>query len=49
MKKRVSSIDIGTNTALLLIADLEPERGAIVPVFHKQTILRLGKDRKSVV
>ncbi len=44
MKKRVSCIDIGTNTALLLIADLEPESGSIVPVFHKQTILRLGKN-----
>ena len=44
MKKRVSCIDIGTNTALLLIADLEPESGAVQPVFHKQTILRLGKN-----
>ena len=44
MKKRVSCIDIGTNTALLLIADLKPESGAILPVFHKQTILRLGKN-----
>ena len=44
MKKRISCIDIGTNTALLLIADLEPESGAILPVFHKQTILRLGKN-----
>jgi len=44
MKKRVSCIDIGTNTGLLLIADLEPESGAIMPVFHKQAILRLGKN-----
>ncbi|MEI8032444.1 MAG: Ppx/GppA phosphatase family protein [Chlorobiaceae bacterium] len=44
MKKRVSCIDIGTNTALLLIADLEPEEGGILPIFHKQTILRLGKN-----
>ncbi len=44
MKKRVSCIDIGTNTALLLIADLEPESGTILPVFHKQAILRLGKN-----
>jgi exopolyphosphatase / guanosine-5'-triphosphate,3'-diphosphate pyrophosphatase len=42
--KRVSCIDIGTNTALLLITDLEPESGTILPVFHKQTILRLGKN-----
>ncbi len=44
MKQRVSCIDIGTNTALLLIADLEPERGWILPLFHKQAILRLGKN-----
>ena len=41
--KRVSCIDIGTNTALLLIADLEPESGAIIPVLHRQTIVRLGE------
>ncbi|MBN1278524.1 MAG: Ppx/GppA family phosphatase [Chlorobiaceae bacterium] len=40
---RVSCIDIGTNTALLLIADLEPASGAILPVFHRQTIVRLGE------
>lgn len=44
MKKRVSCIDIGTNTALLLIADLDAGSGAIGPVFHKQAILRLGKN-----
>ena len=42
--KRVSCIDIGTNTALLLIADLETESGTINPVYHKQTIVRLGKN-----
>ncbi|NTW68705.1 MAG: Ppx/GppA family phosphatase [Chlorobiaceae bacterium] len=42
--KRVSCIDIGTNTALLLIADLEPEGGIIIPVCHRQTIVRLGKN-----
>ncbi|MEI6756248.1 MAG: Ppx/GppA family phosphatase [Chlorobium sp.] len=42
--ERVSCIDIGTNTALLLIADLEPFSGAILPLFHKQTIVRLGKN-----
>jgi len=41
--KRVSCIDIGTNTALLLTADLEPESGAIIPVLHRQTIVRLGE------
>ena len=44
MKKRVSCIDIGTNTALLLIADLDTSRGSITPVYHKQTIVRLGKN-----
>jgi len=42
--KRVSSLDIGTNTALLLIADLEPKSGKIKPVYHQQTIVRLGKN-----
>ncbi len=42
--QRVSCIDIGTNTALLLIADLDPEKGTISPVYHKQTIIRLGKN-----
>ncbi|NTV07154.1 MAG: Ppx/GppA family phosphatase [Chlorobium limicola] len=41
--KRVSCIDIGTNTALLLIADLLPESGSIVPILHRQTIVRLGE------
>ena len=44
MTKRVSCIDIGTNTALLLIADLDPATGTILPVYHKQTIVRLGKN-----
>ncbi|ABL66574.1 Ppx/GppA phosphatase family protein [Chlorobium phaeobacteroides] len=42
--KRISCIDIGTNTALLLIADLDPKTGQIIPVCHKQTIIRLGKN-----
>jgi exopolyphosphatase/guanosine-5'-triphosphate,3'-diphosphate pyrophosphatase len=42
--KRVSCIDVGTNTALLLIADLDPESGDILPVHHEQTIVRLGKN-----
>ena len=44
MSRRVSCIDIGTNTALLLIADLDPAAGTIQPVYHKQTIVRLGKN-----
>lgn len=49
--KRISCIDIGTNTALLLIADLEPESGTIIPVLHRQTIVRLGErvdERKAI-
>ncbi|NTV16414.1 MAG: Ppx/GppA family phosphatase [Chlorobiaceae bacterium] len=42
--KRVSCIDIGTNTALLLIADLDPAACSMQPVYHKQTIVRLGKN-----
>ena len=41
--KRVSCIDVGTNTALLLIADLEPESGSIISVLNRQTIVRLGE------
>lgn len=42
--KRVSFIDIGTNTALLLIADLDTENNRILPVAHRQTIVRLGRN-----
>lgn len=42
--KRASFIDIGTNTALLLIADLDPVSNRILPVLHSQTIVRLGKN-----
>ncbi len=42
--KRFSFIDIGTNTALLLVADLDPAGNRIVPVAHRQTIIRLGKN-----
>ena len=42
--ERISTIDVGTNTALLLIADLCPESGQIHPVYHQQTIVRLGKN-----
>lgn len=42
--KRASFIDIGTNTALLLIADLDPASNRILPVLHRQTIVRLGKN-----
>lgn len=42
--KRLSFIDIGTNTALLLIADLDPANNRILPILHRQTIVRLGKN-----
>ena len=40
---RIASIDIGTNTVLLLVADVD-ERGVIHPVEHQQRLPRLGKD-----
>ncbi|NTU67780.1 MAG: Ppx/GppA family phosphatase [Chlorobiaceae bacterium] len=40
---RIACIDVGTNTALLLVADLDPVSGRIVPVEHRQTIIRLGQ------
>jgi exopolyphosphatase/guanosine-5'-triphosphate,3'-diphosphate pyrophosphatase len=39
--KRVASIDIGTNTILLLIAEVDP-RG-IEPLFEMETVVRLGE------
>jgi exopolyphosphatase/guanosine-5'-triphosphate,3'-diphosphate pyrophosphatase len=38
---RVASIDIGTNTILLLIAEVE--KGRIKPLFEKETVARLGE------
>jgi len=40
---RIASIDIGTNTVLLLIADID-EHGVIHPVEHQQRLPRLGRD-----
>jgi exopolyphosphatase/guanosine-5'-triphosphate,3'-diphosphate pyrophosphatase len=42
--ERIACIDVGTNTALLLVADLDPETGRIAPVEHRQTIVRLGQN-----
>jgi exopolyphosphatase/guanosine-5'-triphosphate,3'-diphosphate pyrophosphatase len=39
--KRVASIDIGTNTILLLIAEVG--EGKLKPLFEKETIVRLGE------
>jgi exopolyphosphatase/guanosine-5'-triphosphate,3'-diphosphate pyrophosphatase len=41
--ERTACIDVGTNTALLLVADLDPQSGRIMPVEHRQTIVRLGQ------
>jgi exopolyphosphatase/guanosine-5'-triphosphate,3'-diphosphate pyrophosphatase len=40
-KKRLASFDLGTNTFLLLIADVSG--GRVEPVCEKETIVRLGK------
>jgi exopolyphosphatase/guanosine-5'-triphosphate,3'-diphosphate pyrophosphatase len=39
--ERVASIDIGTNTILLLIAEVN--KGVLKPVLEKETIVRLGE------
>jgi len=39
--ERVASIDIGTNTILLLIAEVH--KGVLSPLFEKETIVRLGE------
>lgn len=39
---RVATVDIGTNTALLLVADVE--RGRMVPVYEEDRYVRLGQD-----
>ena len=39
--KRVASIDIGTNTILLLIAHTDHEK--LKPLFEKETVVRLGE------
>jgi len=40
-KMRIASIDIGTNTILLLIAEIEGEK--LEPLFEVETIVRLGE------
>lgn len=40
---RISAIDIGTNTVLLLVADVD-KSGTITPLLYEQRIPRLGKD-----
>ncbi|MGO8990449.1 MAG: Ppx/GppA family phosphatase [bacterium] len=40
-RKRLASIDIGTNTILLLVAEVEGEK--IKPLFEMETVARLGE------
>jgi len=40
--KRLASIDIGTNTILLLVAEVEEEK-KIKPLFETETVVRLGE------
>lgn len=40
---RIAAIDVGTNTILLLVADVG-SGGMIVPVHHEQRLPRLGRD-----
>src|SRR5712692_11866951 len=40
---RIASIDIGTNTVLLLVAEID-DKGAITPLAFEQRLPRLGKD-----
>lgn len=40
----VASIDIGTNTVLLLIAELDLKKRKIHPILEVQKIIRIGKD-----
>src|ERR1700754_601235 len=41
---RVATIDIGTNSVLLLVAEVESDRGdALRPVLERATVTRLGE------
>ncbi|MDX2128351.1 MAG: Ppx/GppA phosphatase family protein [Chloroherpetonaceae bacterium] len=47
---KIAALDIGTNTALLLIAEISPEHGTLKSLYNAQEIVRLGQgvdaDRK---
>ena len=40
----VASIDIGTNTVLLLIANVNLTTQQLIPIYEEQQMPRLGKD-----
>jgi exopolyphosphatase / guanosine-5'-triphosphate,3'-diphosphate pyrophosphatase len=40
----IASIDIGTNTVLLLIAQTDPKNNKIIPLLNKYRIPRIGKN-----
>lgn len=40
----IASIDIGTNTVILLIAEIDAAKGLISPLYNEQRIPRLGKN-----
>ncbi len=42
----VASIDIGTNTIILLIADINPETKEIIPIINEYRMPRIGKGLK---
>jgi len=43
MTRRVAAIDCGTNSIRLLVADVDPERGALTDVERRMEIVRLGQ------
>ncbi len=42
--KRVAAIDCGTNSIRLLVADIDPDTGALHELDRRMTIVRLGQD-----
>ncbi len=42
----VSSIDVGTNTVILLVAEVDKNANKIIPLYNEQRIPRIGKNLK---
>lgn len=42
-QRRVAAIDCGTNSLRLLIADIDPDRGALIDLHRRMEIVRLGQ------